>query len=218
MLRTRVLEVLGTNPVTVDMIKAALKITSPAPDPFLDMLPDAALDAVETFTGRCIMKRKLGTYFDGQDIAYFGEKWWAGQKTGSLNSLFKTNLLILERPPLRSIDLVYTYDINDTQALFAASNYRADNTDPDQLGRLVLTYGVPWPVQMRTQNSIDVQTTAGYENDVGFAPNYLPPALQMAILKVAIWAYKNRAPCDEEACCCALGSTIDTYKIQKVSA
>jgi hypothetical protein len=201
------------------MIKDALRITSPAADPFLDLLPNAALDAVEVFTGRCILKRTLGTFFDACDAAYAPEKWWSGMREGSLNGLFKTNMLILEKMPLRTIDSVYTYDINDTETLFASTNYRMDNSDPDQLGRLVLNYGVPWPVQLRQQNSIDVRTTAGYDDTVGFAVNNWPPALQMAILKVAIHAYKTRALCDGDTCqSCGVADALSPYIVQKVSA
>lgn len=193
------------------MIKDALKITSPAQDPYMDLLPAAARDAVEMFTGRCIIRKTMGQMSDAADLGVVGEPWWNGMRQGAISAIFKSNAIVIENPPLVSVEEIYTYDIYDVETLFASTNYRVEAFDPNQYGKIVLKYGTIWPVMMREFSCLDIRYTAGY------ADGAVPPALVLAILKVAVWAYKNRAPCDESACCCALGSTIDAYRMMKVS-
>jgi len=210
--RNKVLTVVGTEPITVQNIKDVMKITSAAPDPYMDLLPAAARDAVEQFTGRCIVKKTMSQSLDLCDIANVMEPWWSGVRQGALSFIFNTSAIELEFPPLISVEFVYTYDINNTQTLYASSNYRVDTSDPYQYGRVVLNYNSTWPSSMRRDNSVEVRFTAGYEDGA------VPPALTLAILRVAVWAYQNRAACDAAACGCALGDTIDAYKIMAASA
>lgn len=210
--KVRVLATTGAMPITVGNIKDALKITSPAPDPYLDDLPAAALDAIEQFTGRCIIRRTLGIFMDLHDVGHARDPWWTGMKQGAISALFRAPAIELDSPPLVSIDLVNTYDINDVETLFAASNYRASANDVMLKGKLILTYGSIWPPLMRAYDSIDVQVTAGW------ADGAIPPALKQAILNMAVWAYKTRAPCDASCCEAVLGGSLDYYRLMKVSA
>ncbi len=213
MQRVRVLEVLTPTvlPITVQNIKDALKLPDAGSDPYLDDLPAAALDAVEQWTGRTIKRKKLGIFLDLSDIGVFLEPWWQGMRQGAIGAIFKSPAIELDGPPLVTIDLVQTYDVNDDATTFAASNYRADANDPMLKGRMVLTYGSVFPSLMRPYDSVDVQVTAGY------ADGAVPPALKLAILTMAVWAYKKRAPCDASCCEACLGGSLDWYKIEKVS-
>lgn len=91
------------------------------------------------------------------------------------------------RPPLVSVDSVKYYDVDDTEATFAASNYHVDLIS--EVGRLSLSDGVQWPtVSLRPINSVIIEFTSGYG-----AAAAVPDSVKDAIYLYCTWRYESRA-------------------------
>ena len=211
MQRVRVLTTTSTEPVSLALLKAALKVSYDADDTYLSTLPKAARETVEKMTRTCVVRKTLELSLDLEDFggAQQGGRSldWEGVREGPI-SLFSAGEISIPHPPLISIESLTTYDINNVSAVYNASNYRADTSTPLQKGRLCFNFSAVLPPVMRTKNCAVIAFTAGY------ADGSVPSDLVNAILTTAAWAAKHRVPCDENACKnCGAAATLSQYTI-----
>ncbi len=121
-------------------------------------------------------------YCEGyQNRAYITQTWelW-------LDGFPNTNYIDIPLPPLQSLTINY-YDVDDTEALFASSNYFVDTkTEP---GRVVLSDGEVWPsTTLRPANGVKIEFIAGY----GAAGSDVPEDVKQAMLLALGNWYENR--------------------------
>lgn len=100
---------------------------------------------------------------------------------------FPDSRIDFPRPPLISVDSVKYYDTDDTEFVFASSNYFVDLNS--EVGRLALNYGIAWPtVTLRPINAVIITFTTGY----GDAAADVPDSVKNAIYLYCTYMYENR--------------------------
>jgi uncharacterized phiE125 gp8 family phage protein len=143
-------------PLTIDEVKAFLRIDTDDDDLLLEGLIKAAREYCETVTRRRLII---------QTWKYYLEDWP------------ETNYIELPYPPLQSItSVIYTdYALTPT-TLTLTTNYVVEtNTEP---GKVVLAYGQSWPTTTLTVKSpISIIYICGYGT-----PDDVPQSLKQAML------------------------------------
>ncbi len=213
MQRVKPLTTTGAEPATVQELKEQLRITTSADDAYLQKLIPRARLVAEALTHRTIVRQTMTLSFDFDGRNPKGkDPWWDGMREGTILMFTPASMMLL-RPPTVSIQAVRTFNITDTSSVYAATNYRLDNSDPMQFARLVLTYGSIWPASLRRLNSVEVDVTAGW------ADGTVPQDIVGAIIDIAAWAYTHRAPCNEAAACaCGANESLRPYVMMQASS
>lgn len=175
----------AAEPVTLVEVKAHLKLETTADDTMIeDVIIPAVRDFAEKHTRACIAQRTFTAVYDpvGRKNSDLG--WWDGVREGSITQTESWRSLELPMSPLVSIDEVRTVDTTNTSTEFDTTNYYADTfSEP---GQLVLNDGSIWPTNLRRQNAIEIDFTAGY-----LAAD-TPYMIKMALLQLAAHWYENR--------------------------
>lgn len=153
-------------PITTAELKAHCRIDSSAEDTYLDTLIVSARKSVELITGRALINQTWDLTMDLEPA---------------------TAVLRMPLPPLSSVTSVKYYDQDDTENLYAASNYRVDTSDY-QGGRIALKETHVWPSSLRYTSGIVIRFVAGY----GTAGTSVPESLRHAVKLLAAHWYENR--------------------------
>jgi uncharacterized phiE125 gp8 family phage protein len=207
--RFNVTLITGTEPVTLDKMKSALRVTSTGDDAFLTDLIKEAREVLELYTGRAIIAQNIteSLDLDGDVI----DKW----RDPEIHSIlqFSPDPIILANPPVRSISQVRVFDTGNVSSVYSATAYRLDNSDPKQYSRLVFNYGASWPSFLRRLNAVEIDYLAGYLD------GSVPSAMIAAIRALTAYCYMNRVPCSD-SCIVPSGAAaaISQYKIIRASA
>ena len=84
------------------------------------------------------------------------DDWWDGVRTGPVSSLSTYNQRCIElpRPPLLTVTSLSTFDEDDTETVYDASNYFVDTSS--LTGRLVLKSSSSFPTDIREVNGIKI--------------------------------------------------------------
>jgi len=155
----------ASEPLTLAVVKAHLRVDHAADDALLADLIVAVRQLAELYTGRAFMTQTLTLWAD------------AAPAGASFS---------LPRAPLQNVVLVRTYDGADGASLMPASSYYVDVAS--QPGRIVLREGAAWPLALRTANAFEVQFVAGY----GSTAAAVPLALRQGMLCHLAHLYENR--------------------------
>jgi hypothetical protein len=214
MQRPRVLTSPGAEPVSLALLKQAMRITYDTDDTYLGTLPAVARMVVEKLTRMSITRKTFELSLDLCDIGGYNPNdlalQWEGVREGPI-SMFSAGDIPLPYPPLVSIESVTTYDINNSSSVYSAANYRADISSMNQKGRLCFNFQAVLPPIMRKRNAMVIAYTAGY------ADGSVPADLVNAILSTAAWAATHRVPCDESACKnCGAFQSVSHYVVNEV--
>lgn len=152
-------------PVTVDEIKAYLRVETADEDALITRLAAAARRTAEAMTGRAFITQSWRLTFDR----------WPPSRT-----------MELPLPPLRTVDAVRLIDDADTETVWPAVNYVVDaTTEP---GRLRLRDGAAPPVPGRDIAGLAVDFTAGY----GSQPTDVPADPRQAMIRLAAHWFEHR--------------------------
>lgn len=156
----------ATEPVTLEEVKAFIKVDGSVEDSFLEQCILAARKAMEGHLGRSLITQTIVL---------------------RLNS-WPENVLTLPRPPLISVVQVRTLDESDAATVYASSNYYLMTGERSQL---VIKWGKTPPVNTdRSYGGYEVEYTAGY----GAAAANVPEAIRQAILQWIAAIYETRVP------------------------
>ncbi|MCK5644600.1 MAG: hypothetical protein KAJ19_27630, partial [Gammaproteobacteria bacterium] len=122
------------------------------------------------------------------------DDWWDGVRTGPVSSLSTYNQRCIElpRPPLLTVISLSTFDEDDTETVYDASNYFVDTSS--LTGRLVLKSDATFPTDVREVNGIKIIYTAGYGPEL----IDVPEQIRTAILKTAGMLYEERGDNKDE--------------------
>ncbi len=149
-------------PVTLAEVKAQLNIDTSDYDARLAGLTAAAVEIIETYTGRALITRSYSGFLN----------WFQHSPRGWT----KNYIEIFPGAPLQSVASVTTFDDQDNPTVFDPSQYYVDTART--IGRIVLRRGCVWPIPYRTANAVQIAWTAGYGND----PADIPETIRQAIL------------------------------------
>ena len=174
-------------PITLDALKAHLRITGTAEDAELSLFIAAAREQIEELTGRALITQEWRLTLDRWPGAR--HVWWDGVQQGAIGDLEGAaafNAVELPRYRLQTVNELRVLGTDGTPTTVALTDFVVDiEQEP---GRLVLRSGSTWPVALQTANAIEIDYTAGY----GVTANSVPAALRLAILQMAANAYQHR--------------------------
>jgi uncharacterized phiE125 gp8 family phage protein len=204
-----------TEPVSLEEVKASLRITDTNEDALITQYIKDARVYAENFTGRKFITQTLTGYVNN----FYSKKdsWFNGFRIGSEVEVFGQGgrYLQLDWGPCQSISQVDTIDIDNTETVYASSNYYLDNYDDDINPRVVINDNTTIVnTSLRSHDAVKVTFIAGY----GSNASDVPAALRRAIILMASYLYEHRGSCDGQ---CAeksgANSYLEQYKIESVS-
>lgn len=197
----------GDRAVTVEEMKAYLRIDTTDDDNLIGMFIDAATQAVRNWTWRAILKETLEFTIDrvgGGDDAIVG--LGSGVHTISKDYLLsQPNDIDLPFPPVISVSSVKTYNQSNVEATFDAANYLVDGNS----GRISLNQGKNWPSGLRDRQGMKITYIAGYEAED------IPAPIKTAITIHTAYMYECRQACELPPSCMAL---LEPYKLYDMLA
>ncbi len=152
----------------VSIVEGAVYTTE---DAHLALLITAARKHVENRTGRALITQTWQTYLDG---------WPSSMDDDS-------TVIMLPRPPLKTVSSVKYTDYAGTESTFAATNYDVDTIS--EPGLIRLGYGKSWAgATLRPTNPIVIEHICGY----GDAGSDVPEDIRIFIMMLAGSMYENR--------------------------
>lgn len=193
-----------TEPITIAEAKAHLRIDDTDDDPLVNTLIIVTRQAVEEFLGRALITQTWQVFYDrfpnnyyrsygNCDITSFGtEEVPFNYYQDNLNRTDRAIEIL--KPPLQSVTHIKTYANDDTETIFAASNYQVSTysgVTPTR-GRITFRDGAAFPFFTRNADGIEIQFIAGY----GTASD-VPDQLKQAMLLMIAKLYEDRGDCDE---------------------
>jgi uncharacterized phiE125 gp8 family phage protein len=176
------------------LAKDHLRVTETADDELISFYLSAAIQVVESKTGRALLQRSylltMDEFPDSDEIE-------------------------LPVSPLSSVTHLKYINTDETLTTWADTNYTTDTNS--LLGRLVKKSGIIWPsLALGIPNSVQVTFVSGF----GVASTSVPPALRAAVMYIAAQLYENRTPVETGVSVASVPKTfemvLDTYKIFNV--
>lgn len=161
----------GAEPVSLDDMKAHLRVDHAADDGLVLGMIKTAREACERVTGKSLITRSYSLFLDD----------------------FPPTFLELPKPPLVSVTQILTYDAASASTVYAAGNYFVDTAS--QPGRVYILSGSAFPSPGRDINGIEIQYKAGF----GIAPDDIPALFQHGIKTMAAHLYMHRSDTVDEA-------------------
>lgn len=150
----------ASEPLSLDDVKAHLRITYGDEDTLLQSYLVGARQALEQVTGLALMEQTW-------------EAAWDGFPCGA------DATLVIPRPPLRSVTSVTYIDTNGDEQELDASAYLV-NTRAFP-GELVPAYGTAWPATRAVPNAVVVRFVAGYGDEEVDIPEGIRAALRLEV-------------------------------------
>jgi len=195
-------------PVTLDEVKASLRITNTAEDALLTQYIEDATLYAEDFMGRKLINQTITSYYSTWNELQ--TLHWNGVKVGSINHLSGGGSVDLQYAPAISITTVHLIDTDNSETLYASSNYYLDNFDNDVKPSIVLNEGASITGNLRAKNSIKVVWQAGY----GTLATDVPSVIRRGILTLIGGLYSNRGDCSIGDCAegCGVNKMLKQYK------
>ncbi len=155
----------SSEPVTLDEVKAHLKVDTADDDALIGSLITAARVRAEWHTGR----------------AFVTQSW-----TQSLDAWPESGLVEIALPPLQSVTQVTVYALDDAGSIVDASLYRVDAASAP--ARLMLKGIFAPPVLvLRPIDAVEIAFTAGYGG-----ADAVPGPVKQAILQIVADLYTRR--------------------------
>lgn len=153
-------------PVSLDEVKAFVKVDGSSEDDLLEQFIVAARKAMEGHLGRSLLTQTIVLRLDS----------------------WPENILVLPRPPLVSIVEVRTLDEDGTETAYSSDNYYVITGDRAQL--IIRTGKTPPINTSRFYGGFEVEYTAGYGTDAAD----VPAAIRQALLQWIATIYETRVP------------------------
>ncbi len=143
----------------------------------------AGTDWAENYTNRFFISRTCQMMLDG--ARELDTPLWEGMRTGHYSRPLSSHIELAANPVI-SVESINYYADDDTQTLWAASNYYVDTySEP---ARIVLRDGGTYPTDMRAFNGLEINFTAGYGTNAASVPE----AIRLAILQYVTFLYEHR--------------------------
>jgi hypothetical protein len=191
--------------VSLDELKAHLRIDFNDQDALLSSSISAARVFIEEFIGRAILNKTFDLWFDAHEFGAIHAMDWSGVREGSISEIAGNSTLSLRMAKVQSITDVKSYGQGNDELLFGASNYFLDNAS--EPARIVLNYGATWPTDLRQVNALKIRFVAGY----GSSPTSVPAPIISAVKFLAGHFYET--DCDCESISKSIFMMLNPYKV-----
>jgi hypothetical protein len=204
-----------TEPITLSEVKSALRITTTSEDALITQYIKDARVYAENYTGRKFITQTLVGYVDN----FIGtrDNWFTGFREGSELELYAKGerKIVMDWTPVQSVTEVNTIDVDNTETVYASSNYYLDNYDNDHLQKIMVNDNTTiLNISLRARNAIKVEYVAGYGNNA----SDVPAAIRRGLIMIATHLYTNRGDCDGDCVGKSGANTyLDQYKLESVS-
>ena len=159
--------------LTVQEVKAYLRVDSDAEDTLLGVLIDAATQMAESYLGRFLLTTVIEEFYDFFPVYKTGVDPFRGDR----------NIIYLSRGPVQSLASVKYIDGNGDEITVNASDYRTDLVS--EPSRIFPEYG--WYGTKDTVNAVIVRSTCGYTQ-----ASDVPANIKMAMLLMIGEMYEKR--------------------------
>jgi uncharacterized phiE125 gp8 family phage protein len=153
-----------SEPVTLAEAKAHLRVEHSADDGLLGGMIAAARLVIEQQTGRALLPQSWRLWCDAWPAA---------------------DLLVLPKPPLRSVSAILLYGADDASTVWPSAAYRVESAA--QPGQIQLREGQSWPSLSRMRSGLSVSFVAGYADAAA-----VPETLKLAIKQLVAHWYEQR--------------------------
>lgn len=185
-------------PVLLEQQKGFSRIDTVDDDHLIDGFIGQATDYVEEYVGRSFISREMTLFLDSfstgaqrKSAIPFSrqEGWWDGVRTAARNTITTFNgdqFIELTKGPLLSVTQVSTFDEDDAETVYTASNYYVDTESVP--GRIVLRSSSIIPTAIRDVNGIKVVYKSGYGEEL----IDIPEQLRLSIMMTANTMYEQR--------------------------
>jgi hypothetical protein len=176
------------DPITVDEVKAHLRILNNNEDALLLQYIQAATLAFERFTNRKLITQTLEAFLDEFPDGR-GDRWFTGVVEGTPQStgISSEVSLLLSLLPVQSVTQLSTFDDADNETVFPLTEYRVDVNDLDLWARISLREGSVWPSDLRPTSGIKVAYVAGYGD-----MDAVPQDIQLGLMQLVGHYKENR--------------------------
>ena len=154
-----------TEPVTLAMAKAHLRVDDNEEDPLIAQVIEAAREWCEDFQRR----------------SFCSQTWRL-----TLDEFPSCDVIELPRPPLASVSSITYVDSDGATQTLSSGDYTVD-TDSEP-GRVILGYDESWPSTRDVPNAVTITYVAGYGANDSFVPAKVKQAM---LLLIGHW-FENR--------------------------
>lgn len=178
--------------VTVADMKDYLRVDDDCDDKLIRGFIKSATDLTKQYLQRSLITETLTLTMDGFSHLESDHKLLelgAGVHVGHRSTLTGGgNELDLPFLPIQSITSIKTYDRDNVESTFAASNYNLDESG----GRIYLNESTTWPVNLRHREAVKIEYISGY----GDSPEDVPAPILQAVQYFVHGMYDCRGVCD----------------------
>jgi len=208
-LRAKITVPPAESPITLEQVKAQLRITNTAEDAYLQTLIDAATAMAQRVLGRYFVTQTMTAQMDSR----LGPM---GLSSDRLCQLWGDDPIQLRGLPVQSVESVTVIDDNDAETVVPSAAYFLDGLDDDMAARIGLTGSGYWPsADARLIASVRFVYVVGYGD-----PADVPADIQLGLSQLVAYLYANRGDCgcSDEKCvamCGGFGSLLQ-HKIMRI--
>lgn len=159
--------------LTVDEVKAYLRVDSDAEDTLLGVLIKASTEMAESYLGRFLLTTVIEEFYDFFPVYKTGVDPFRGDR----------NIIYLSRGPVQTVASVKYIDGNGDEITVDASDYRTDLVS--EPSRIFPEHG--WYGTKDTVNAVIIRYTCGYTQ-----ASDVPANIKMAMLLIIGEMYEKR--------------------------
>ena len=172
-------------PLTLDEMKAHLRLTTDSENVALDAYIQAATALAECDLNRSLITQTWKLYLDRFPSQYF----YATQRLPDrcADDTLDRMAIRLEKPPVLSVEKLYYVDVNGAEQTLSTTLYQVDlvSTFP----RILPAYNQTWPQTREVPNAIRIEYTAGY----GATGEHVPADIRQAMKLIVAGMFTARA-------------------------
>tara|TARA_R110000868_G_scaffold62906_1_gene189850 strand:+ start:220 stop:888 length:669 start_codon:yes stop_codon:yes gene_type:complete len=174
-------------PITLSEARNHLRLDLDVDDTLVNTYIQASRNWAENYTGRAFINRTMQMFLDGFRIG--DSPLWEGMKTGPYVVNY-SNIIELGLTPVSSLSSINYYTDDDTQHVWAASNYYVDLIS--EPAKIVIRDGGTYPTSLRPANGLEINFVAGYGDNT----TDVPQAIRLAMLQFMAYLYEHRGDYD----------------------
>lgn len=177
----------ASEPVTLAEVKSWARIDSDDENTLITSLIVAARQEAEKYLKRALITQTWELTLDAGKsyLDNLGDGVYDLPITALYSGLPDT--ITLPYAPIQSITSVKTFDLDNTESTFSASNYTLDTAG----SRFVMNYGSIWTSNLRYEAAVKIRYVAGYGSGAD-----VPQAIKIAIMSYVADVYESRGICD----------------------
>lgn len=182
-MRTEVVVEPTEQPLSIQEVKAHLKITHNDDESYIQRLIEASTRYCEETLNISLITQQRATFYD-QISSSHKDVWWSGARLGSISELFEDpEFLELRGGPVNSIVKFETFDEDAVATEWDASNYYLSASAVSNIppARVVRKTGSTWPIADRRIDGIKITHLDGFGADWNTIPMDVRHGLQMLI-------------------------------------